>query len=86
MGRRYLEQRVQVLQDADPRDVGIYYWRGQVLDVLENAIRGAGVGRTAAVPILGNPEWLDTARLRRFQWTGLAADGKKCHTSLLQNS
>ena len=81
VGRRYLEKRVQVLQDADPRDVGIYHWRGQVLDVLENAIRGAGVGRTAAVPILGSPNWLDTAHLRRFQWTGLTAGGKKCHTN-----
>jgi SOS-response transcriptional repressor LexA len=33
------------------------------------------------VPILGNPEWLDTAYLRRFQWTGIVADGKRCHTN-----
>ena len=81
VARRYVEKRVQVLNDSDPRDVGIYFWRRQVLDVLETAIRGVGVGRTTAVPILGNPEWLDTARLRRFQWTGLTADGKKCHTN-----
>jgi SOS-response transcriptional repressor LexA len=79
--RAYLEKRVRVLEGADPRDVGIYYWRRQVLDVLENAIRGAGAGQAAAVPILGDPEWLDTAHLRRFQWTGLVADGKKCHTN-----
>ena len=23
----------------------------------------------------GSPEWLDTAQLRRFQWTGIVADG-----------
>ena len=30
---------------SDLRDVGIYYWRRQALDVLDTAIRGAGVGR-----------------------------------------
>lgn len=30
---------------------------------------------------LGVPEYLDSALLRRFQWSGLVADGKKCHTS-----
>jgi len=81
VAQRYLGKRVRVLADADPRDVGIYYWRRQVLDVLENAIRGVGAGRTAEVPILGSPEWLDTAYLRRFQWTGIVAEGKKCHTN-----
>ena len=38
--------------------------------MLENAIRGAGVAGVEPVPILGNPEWLDSAHLRRFQWTG----------------
>ena len=33
------------------------------------------------MPILGSPEWLDTAHLRRFQWTGIVADGKRCHTN-----
>lgn len=81
VARRYLEKRVRILGSADPRDVGIYYWRRQVLDVLENAIRGVGPSQITTVPILGNPEWLDTAYLRRFQWTGLVADGKKCHTN-----
>ena len=31
--------------------------------------------------MLGSPEWLDTARLRRFRWTGLVAAGRKCHTN-----
>ncbi|HXV65219.1 MAG TPA: DEAD/DEAH box helicase family protein [Vicinamibacteria bacterium] len=79
--RRYLDTRVRTKGDSDPRDIGIYYWRSQALDVLENAIRGTGVGKTAAVPIFGSPEWLDTAYLRRFQWTGLVADGKRCHTN-----
>jgi type III restriction enzyme len=35
----------------------------------------------AAVPILGKPEWLDSANLRRFQWTGIVAAGKRCHTN-----
>lgn len=79
--RKYLEKRVRALANADSRDVGIYHWRRQALDVLENAIRGVGAGKTTAVPILGNPEWLDTAQLRRFQWTGVVANGKKCHTN-----
>ena len=33
------------------------------------------------MPILGSPEWLDTTNLRRFQWTGIVADGKRCHTN-----
>jgi hypothetical protein len=63
------------------RDVGIYFWRRQALDALDTAIRGAGTAGVEAVPILGSPEWLDTAHLRRFQWTGLVADGKRCHTN-----
>ena len=83
--QRYLHSRVQALvvgaHQSDPRDVGIYYWRRQALDVLENAVRGIGVGGVEPVPILGNPEWLDSASLRRFQWTGIRAKGKRCHTS-----
>ena len=81
MAQRYLGSRVRALDSADPRDVGIHFWRGQVVDVLETAIRGVGAGRTAAVPMLANPEWLDTANLRRFRWTGIVAAGKKCHTN-----
>jgi len=66
---------------SDMRDVGIYYWRRQALDALDTAIRGAGSAGVEAVPILGKPEWLDTANLRRFQWTGIVADGKRCHTN-----
>ena len=81
VAQRYLDGRTRTLDGADPRDVGVYFWRRQVVDVLETAIRGTGDGRTAAVPMLGNPEWLDTARLRRFRWTGLVATGRKCHTN-----
>jgi SOS-response transcriptional repressor LexA len=49
------------------------------MNVLENAIRGAGSGGVEPVPILGNPEWLDSLSLRRFQWTGVLAEGKRCH-------
>lgn len=83
--RRFLDTRVRALevdgQKSEVRDVGIYYWRRQALDVLENAVRGVGVGGVEPVPILGNPDWLDSANLRRFQWTGLLADGKRCHTN-----
>jgi SOS-response transcriptional repressor LexA len=33
------------------------------------------------VPILGTPERLDSTHLRRFQWSGIVADGKRCHTN-----
>lgn len=79
--RLYLEKRLRAIGNAEPCDIGIYYWRRQALDILENAIRGVGTGRTAAVSILGSPEWLDSAYLRRFQWTGVIADGKKGHTN-----
>ncbi len=85
VSRQYLESRVALIDvggtRSDPRDVGIYYWRRQVLDILENAIRGAGAANVQAVPILGSPEWLDSANLRRFQWTGMIAEGKRCHTN-----
>jgi SOS-response transcriptional repressor LexA len=85
VSRRYLESRVVTMEaggvESDPRDVGIYYWRRQALDALDTAIRGTGSAGVEAVPILGNPEWLDTAHLRRFQWTGIVANGKRCHTN-----
>jgi type III restriction enzyme len=85
VSRRYLDSRVVPLEAAgvrsDPRDVGIYFWRRQALDALDTAIRGAGSAGVEAVPILGSPEWLDSANLRRFQWTGIVADGKRCHTN-----
>jgi type III restriction enzyme len=85
VSRRYVDRRVITMevggQRSDPRDIGIPYWRGPALDVLENAMRGSGIPGVEAVPILGSPEWLDTANLRRFQWTGIVADGKRCHTN-----
>jgi hypothetical protein len=85
VSRRYLNSRVVPIEvngvKSDLRDVGIYFWRQQALDALDTAIRGAGSAGVKAVPILGAPEWLDTTNLRRFQWTGLVADGKRCHTN-----
>jgi SOS-response transcriptional repressor LexA len=85
VSRRYVDRRVVTMdvggQRSDPRDIGIPYWRGPALDILENAIRGSGVPGVEAVPILGSPEWLDSGNLRRFQWTGIVAEGKRCHTN-----
>lgn len=77
--QQYVDSRVEAIPDSDKRDIGIYYWSRKALDILETAIREAPVG-TSAIPILGKPEYLDTESLRRFQWTGIVADGKKCHT------
>jgi type III restriction enzyme len=85
VSRRYLDSRVVPLEvrglKSDVRDVGIYHWRRQALDALDTAIRGAGSAEVEAVPILSNPEFLDSASLRRFQWTGIVAEGKRCHTN-----
>ena len=85
VSRRYLGSQVITLEagevKSDLRDVGIYFWRRQALDALDTAIRGTGSASVEAVPILGSPDWLDTAHLRRFQWTGIVADGKRCHTN-----
>ena len=83
--RQYLDGRVKPISvdrlSADLRDIGIYYWRRQAIDVLETALRNAGSAGVAAVPILSSPKWLDSERLRRFQWTGLVANGRRCHTN-----
>lgn len=79
--REYVDTRVTWPTGGDRRDIGIYKWRLQARDVLENGIRGASGCGTDSVPILAKPEWLDSALLRRFQWTGILADGKKSHTS-----
>jgi hypothetical protein len=83
--RRFLTTRVHTLEvdgkRSDERDIGIYFWRQQARDILETAIRGSGAAGITAVPILGSPEWLDSGHLRRFQWTGISAEGKRCHTS-----
>jgi type III restriction enzyme len=82
--QRYVARRVVTMevdgQRSDARDIGIPFWRGPAMDVLENAIRGRTPG-VEAVPILGSPERLDSANLRRFQWTGVLAEGKRCHTN-----
>ena len=79
--REYVQTRVKVPANGDKRDIGIYNWRLQARDLLENAIRGASGSGTQPVPILATPEWLDSMLLRRFQWTGILADGKKAHTN-----
>jgi hypothetical protein len=83
--QRFLQTRVMPVEvsgeKSDPRDIGIYFWRQQALDVLENAVRGASDAGVKAVPILGKPEWLDSGEIRRFQWTGIIAEGKRCHLS-----
>lgn len=75
------QTRVTYPKNGDQRDIGIYNWRLQARDLLENAIRGASGSGTAPVPILATPEWLDSNVLKRFQWTGILADGKKAHTN-----
>ena len=79
--RAYVSTRVTCPANGDKRDVGIYNWRQQALNTLENAVRNSAGSGTTPVPILGTPEWLDSLSMRRFQWTGIVADGKKSHTN-----
>jgi type III restriction enzyme len=81
VSREYIQTRVIYPANGDQRDIGIYNWRLQARDLLENAIRGASDSGTAPVPILANPEWLDSRLIKRFQWTGILAEGKKAHTN-----
>lgn len=85
LAQRYVAGRVTTMtvggDRSDPRDVGIYHWRRQAFDVLRNAVHGAGAVGVKPIPIPGEPEYLDTANLHRFQWTGITADGKRCHTN-----
>lgn len=76
----YADRKVRAEGTSEVRDVGIYYWTRRALDVLETAIREAPIG-TAAVPIPGQPEFLDTRDYRRKTWTGITAEGRKCHLS-----
>jgi len=81
VSREYVESRITCPRNGDRRDIGIYKWRREALNVLETAIRNSSGAGFASVPILAKPEWLDTAHIRRFQWTGIVAEGKKCHTN-----
>lgn len=77
----YVGQRVDAIGDSDRRDLGVPRWRNQAVDTLDNAIRSAGLPGLKAIPVLGDPNFLDTTNLRRFLWTGCKAKGKKCHTN-----
>src|SRR5262249_25506124 len=77
----YVNTRVRPVPPMEARDVGMYFWRRKALDILENAIRQTGLPGLEAVPIPGDPACLETGHLKRFQWTGMRTDGKKCHTN-----
>ena len=79
LAQKYLETRVKLKPGADPRDVGVYHYRQHVHDILVNAVRGAGSAGMRTIPMLGDPQHLDTSLLRTFRWTGARAVGKKCH-------
>ena len=71
MSQRYLESRVRTMKvadaESDPRDIGIYHWRRQAIEIIEQPVRDAATAGVEPVPILGAPDWLDLANLKRFQ-------------------
>jgi type III restriction enzyme len=79
--RAYVDRRVRVEKGADRRDVWIPVYRQKILDILDTAIRGAGAPGMRAVPILDEPEYLDTAGIKEFKWVGERTEGKKTHLS-----
>ncbi len=81
VAQEYLAARVRAVDESDIRDIGIYYWRRRALDILETAIRGAGVAGVRALPVLSSPDYLDTESQRSFVWPGPTAVGRKSHTN-----
>jgi type III restriction enzyme len=81
----YIETKVIPIRveniESDKRDIGIYSWRRKAVDILETSIRNSAPSNIEAVPILATPEYLSTGKMRRFQWTGIIGDGKRCHTN-----
>lgn len=74
----FVDRRVRAEGSSDKADIGMYYWSRRAMDILETAVQGAPAG-TKTVPIFGDPPELETGRVRRFNWTGLIARGRKCH-------
>jgi type III restriction enzyme len=78
--KAFVERRVRCEKSSERADIGMYYWSRRALDILETAVRGAPSG-TTTVPIPGEPEQLESGRVRPFRWTGIVAKGRKCHLS-----
>jgi type III restriction enzyme len=74
----YVDRRVTAEGSSQKADIGMYYWLRQALDILETATQGAPVG-TSTIPIPGDPEQLESGRIRTFRWTGIVGKGRKCH-------
>ena len=77
---KYVDERVRAIGASRKEDVGIYFWRGHVRNVLETAIRGAPT-ETTTIPIFGDPPLLRTTGVPEFKWPAVVAEGKKCHWS-----
>jgi type III restriction enzyme len=80
---RYFQANLTAIPPMDLRDVGIRYWSKRVRDVLETGIRGSTQNGVRGIPVLGDPERMDTSSIRRFQWTGITYEGKKTHSNLV---
>jgi type III restriction enzyme len=74
----YVNRRVRVDGSSVKADIGMYFWTRRALDILETAVQGAP-GGTTTVPLFGDPEQLESGRIRPFGWTGVIARGRKCH-------
>lgn len=79
---KIITEKVDSLE-SDKRDIGIYHWRRQALDILETAVRSSPNSTIGTVPILASPEFLTTRGIPRRLWPGITAKGHKCHTNLI---
>jgi phage repressor protein C with HTH and peptisase S24 domain len=79
--QKYLDERVIVKGKSDLRDTWIPFFRHQLLDTLDTAIRGVGAEGLNPVPLLGDPPHLDTASMKPFRWVTFRAAGRKTHLS-----
>jgi type III restriction enzyme len=79
----YFDRGLKIVPPMDARDVGVWYWRSKILNILETAIRNSVQNGSQSIPVLGDPEWLDTTSMRHFQWTGITYEGIKTHTNLV---
>lgn len=78
--KAYISRRVRAEGTSELTDIGMYYWSRRAMDVMDTAVRGAPAG-TRTIPIFGDPEQLESGRVRAFRWSGITAKGRKCHLS-----
>lgn len=79
----YFARRLSAIPPMDLRDVGVWYWRSRLLDIIDTAVRESTDEGIKSIPILGEPDFFNSSSLKRFQWTGVIHESKKSPTILV---